>query len=499
MKKNKFLFIFVFVCGTAVMFLEMAAARMLAPYFGNSIFVWGNIIGIVLIALSLGYYYGGKLADKYPEKKYLMFLVLMSGVYISIIPLIFKILVGDLIFPQYISSSYLALTIVGSFLTSMLFFAPPIFILGFVSPYAIRLATTDLKSSGKVAGSLYAFSTLGSIIGTFLSSFLIVPFWGSRETVYLSAFLLIFISVLGIKKKYYLFLLLLLPVVLYLFQYQQVIKDTPGLVHETDSHYQYIQVIDREDKRLLVTNEGIGVQSFYDRNNIITNSYFDYLNMAPYLTDNKQGQALIVGLAGGIISRQYNHFFPEIDVTGVEIDPGMIEVANEYFDLDEQNVKVVEADGRIYLNNTKEKFDYIILDAYSKRSSIPWHLTTQEFFQTIEEHLNENGVVTFNVVSIEEESDLITGFASTLKNVFEHVYFVPVETSANNIIIASNHEIDLASLDKVEEQELQDLAVHFQQNTTEFDDFNKNMVYTDNKAPAELVTESMWLKYIFKI
>ncbi|MBU0731898.1 fused MFS/spermidine synthase, partial [Patescibacteria group bacterium] len=310
-KKIKyFIYLFVFVCGVAVMFLEMAAARMMAPYFGSSIFVWGNIIGIVLIALSAGYYFGGRIADKYPQKKTLMFFVICAGIYTSFIPIVFKFINDSLNFTHYFGSDFLLLVILGSFLSSLLFFAVPIFILGFVSPYAIRLTASDVINAGKVAGSLYAFSTLGSIVGTFGAAFVIVPFWGSRETVYLASFLLLVISAIGLIKKPYLLILALLPVALYFLQAGAAIKDSEEIIYEDDSMYQYIQVKERDGIKVLSVNEGMGTQSIYDSENILTNKYYDYLSISPYISNKVVKNGLIIGLAGGTLSRQINHFFP---------------------------------------------------------------------------------------------------------------------------------------------------------------------------------------------
>ncbi|MBU0670907.1 fused MFS/spermidine synthase, partial [Patescibacteria group bacterium] len=189
-KQTYFLYLFVFICGAAVMCLEMAASRLMAPFFGSSIFVWGNIIGIVLIALTAGYYLGGRVADKHPNKNHLYYYVLVAGVYIAFIPFFFQLMYSDLNLNLIFGNSYILAVIIGSFITALLFFAPPIFLLGFVSPYAIRLATKKIEDAGKIAGSLYAFSTFGSIIGTFGASLLLVPFLGSRETIYISSFFL---------------------------------------------------------------------------------------------------------------------------------------------------------------------------------------------------------------------------------------------------------------------------------------------------------------------
>ncbi|MFH1537131.1 MAG: fused MFS/spermidine synthase [Patescibacteria group bacterium] len=498
MKNNIFLYIFVFVCGAAVMLLEMAASRLVAPYFGSSIFVWGNIIGVVLAALSLGYYLGGKVADKYPKQEILMLVVLIAGIYISFVPVFFKTIASKFVFTGNLSIDLLWIIIFGSFLMSLIFFAPPIFLLGFVSPYTIRLITKEVKNAGKISGSLYGFSTMGSIVGTFLGSFLTVPFWGSRETIYLSSFLLIFLSVVGLgKKKLYLLLILLLPILLYLYQDNQAIKENDQIIYEDDTMYQYLEISQNGNQKMMKNNEGTAIFSMYDPDNILLNMYYDYFNILPILNNKKQGDALIIGLAGGLISKQYNYFYPDIKLTGVEIDPGVITAANKFFDLEQQNIKVVEADGRVFLKNSNEQYDFIILDAFSQSFYIPWHLTTLEFFQEIDSHLTNNGIVAFNTIGLKGGSSLLTSFNSTLKQVYDYVYIIPDQDRSNNIILAANHELDFSN--KTESKELTKLFNYSKNNYWEVKEVDKNKIFTDNRAPVELLTEEMWLKRIFGI
>jgi len=324
-----FLYLVVFGAGVSVLAIELAASRLLAPYFGSSIFVWGNIIGTILIALSLGYWIGGKLADQHPNVEYLMYLLIAAGILTSLIPLLFQLYTKL----AAVNFSFLTFLIAGSFLAMILLFFFPVFLLGMVSPFAIRIMISDLKSSGKTAGSLYAFSTLGSIVGTFLSAFILIPFWGTKETIYLSALILLFFSAWGLKKKPVFFLLILIPIVLYFVTKGDNIKSVAGLIYEKESPYQFIQIIKKDKRYELRVNDGWGLQSIYDPNSILVNSYYDDYSVLPYFEHpNRAKDVLLIGVGGGTISRQYLAFFQDrisLNIDAVEIDPGVIKAAQQ--------------------------------------------------------------------------------------------------------------------------------------------------------------------------
>ncbi|MFH1781783.1 MAG: fused MFS/spermidine synthase [Patescibacteria group bacterium] len=492
-KQTYFLYLFVFICGAAVMCLEMAASRLMAPFFGSSIFVWGNIIGIVLIALTAGYYLGGRVADKHPNKNHLYYYVLVAGVYIAFIPFFFQLMYSDLNLNLIFGNSYILAVIIGSFITALLFFAPPIFLLGFVSPYAIRLATKKIEDAGKIAGSLYAFSTFGSIIGTFGASLLLVPFLGSRETIYISSFFLILISAIGLRKLFF-YIFIAVPVILFFWQGDKPLKENEKIIYEDESDYNYIQVINEENQIRLVTEGGFGSQSIYSKDRILTDRYYDYFNLLPVLKNIESGNALIIGLASGIVSRQYNEFYPDFELTGYEIDPAIIKVSREYMHLGEQDVDIVEGDGRILLQKEEKKYDLVVIDAYVSEMHIPWHLATQEFFQEVRSHTAKDGLMAMNIIDSSDDKSLLNGFLSTVKSIYPYVYSIPVEKSGNNIIICSNSSLDFQKLSIINDERLQKLFEYSSKNIKEFTEINNDKIFTDNKAPLDILTGEMLIK-----
>ena len=477
------------------MLLEFAAARVMAPWFGTSIFVWGNIIGVILIALSAVYYLGGRIADKNPNPERLFDIVWGAGLFSSIIPA-FVFLITTRMGTLSISGvSTLVQSVVGSFVVVLLLFALPIMLLGMVSPFVIRLATTSVEEAGKVAGGLYAASTLGSIVGTFASSFVVVPLLGSRETILLSASILIVASAWVSEIKWKRLAVLAIPAIMYVLFTGAVMRANAAVLHEEETLYQFVQIYETEEQLKLVYNEGIGTQSIYQKDGLLTGAYFDYMNLMPVLGNFPEDAHIgVLGLAGGTATRQLRHYYPEFELTGVEIDPRIVDLANEYFELGEQDVNVVVDDARIYMRRTDETFDMVLIDAYSSEIYIPWHMTTLEFFEDVKSHLKPGGIVAFNIGSTHGDSELLDSITTTLDQTFAEVYVYPVPNSFNNVVFATDSTIDKEALLDVE-GELTPLAVSMYRSLRNPQEFS-GTVLTDNRAPIELYTETMIANYI---
>lgn len=429
-----FLFLTVFFTGMAVMGVEMTASRLIAPYFGTSLFIWTNLIGIVLLALSLGYYLGGKVADRQGgagSRKILYALILFTGVYVSLIPLVikpvlslsFKIFSGQglsIFFPSLIAIFIL--------------FTLPLLALGMVSPLAARVGIDQVDTAGGVVGDLYAFSTVGSLVGTFLPVLILVPYVGSQISFYLFGGLLILLGTLGLKKKYLLFLLLV-PLLPNLPFFRDSVPK--HVLYRGESPYQFIQVKESPGgMRTLHFNEGLGVQSFYHPKHYLTGYYWDVANLLPVFYP--EGRSfLILGLAGGTSARSLHHFYPEMQLTGVEIDPKVVELSQKFFGLDEIPIKIVNADGRVYLQNTPERYDFIMVDVFRDGIYIPFHMATQEFFTEVKEHLTEKGIFFMNVFSPEKNAPLVKLLKNTVGSVFPYFYELPM-TRGTTLFLASS-------------------------------------------------------------
>lgn len=487
------------------MAMEISAARLLAPYFGTSVFIWTNIIGVVLIALSLGYFFGGKYADKHPNLKALLVPTLLAGLIFIIIPWLVKPLASFVTVSTMELSSASMTIFVASLIVASLLFAFPLFLLGMVSPFVIRLFEAEKEDLGKIAGKIFALSTVGSIIGTFLPTLWLIPAIGTRTTMLIFSLMLVALSVFGLLKKK-LYILILAPLLLVPFNtiYANTIKDSVGLLEEAESAYQYVQVIEIADgSRYFVYNEGGGLQSFYNPDYVLSRMYYDYYNLLIYLLDGSdRKEVAIIGLAGGTISRQFDHYFRgELHIDGVEIDDKVIELSKKYFELENPSLTIHNADGHMFLKYSDKSYDLIIVDAYSNQMYIPWNMTTQEFWETVRDSLAEGGIAAINVNAISKDSDLLQGITNSMASVFQNTYLTKVghAGSWNYMISASDKEIDFESLDNIEiDETLKVYRDDIVENTEKYIFSHDKPLFTNDWAPVETMTDKMLMEYLWQ-
>lgn len=484
-----FLYITVFITGMAVTAIELTASRLLAPYFGASLFIWTNIIGVVLLALSLGYYIGGKLADKNSgglAKKIMYPLIFVTGILIAIIPFVGKPIF--LFAYSAISQRDISLFF-SSLLATFVLFTIPIFILGMISPLAARLGLNKMEDAGKTLGSIYAFSTLGSIVGTFLPVLVTIPFLGTRETFFIFGGLLILLGIIGMKRAIFL-PFILIPVVF--FFVPSSIHASPYLEYEGESIYNYIRV-EKNDAgvRALKTNEGQGVQSLYQPYRTLTGYYWDAASFLP-VVNLKGKDFLIIGTAGLSSARILNNLFPFLNLSGVEIDPLMIEVAQKYFDLDKIPININVGDGRVFLRNFESKYDFIMVDVYKDELYIPFHLATSEFFELVKSRLNNGGGMVMNIASTSVNSELLSVIKNTVAGAFPYVYQYTTPKSYNTLIYAFNEKPDFSAIhtDSLP-LTLRTIVSPIIKNISKIDYNPAEYSATDNKSSIELLTEKM--------
>lgn len=494
-KRPSFLHILVFITGMAITAVEITASRALAPYFGTSLFVWANIIGSVLLALAIGYSIGGKLADARPSRPLLLLLVLAAGIWTAFIPLFIK-LVAPNIALAFIASAGSLLLIAGSFIVAVLVFVPPVFLLAMVSPFALRLATKDVASAGHVAGSLYSVSTVGSLIGIFLPSFILIPFVGVRETFIGASALLILIAASGLgRRSVWVWLFLLLPFAMYIALQNNLERTWNGdpIIEERESVYQHLRVTDEPEGTVLRINDGIGFQSMYHKDRLLYDSYFDYYTLLPFLIPPKeQLDVLLVGLAGGTIARQYDLLLSDkmdIAMDGIEIDPEIVELARKYFDVERDMLSIHVADGRQFMQYTKKQYDIIIVDAYSQQLYIPSHMATVEFFELAKSRLRDSGIFAINVNAFRDDAPLLQRMSSTLQAVFPEVYTKRLPEMVNILMVAGREKPDIAGMIERAPGVLAGYAATLEDMQPAS---ARAPIFTDNRAPTELLTESMF-------
>jgi predicted membrane-bound spermidine synthase len=510
--KRILLLVTVFVGGMTSLGVELTAARLLDPFFGNSLIIWAVLIGTVLLYLTAGYYIGGKWADRRPFHRVLYQITAWTSLLIGVVPFIAR---PVLLWSVRGFADYDVGLLAGSLLGVVALFSVPVTLLGCISPFAIRLSMAEggVESSGNIAGGLYALSTLGSLVGTFLPVLLLVPNIGTRNTFFFFSFLLMAVSLVGLfltlgtRALPYLLLpaaLLILIVVLP----GGVIKPAQygELIHETESAYNYIQVVQWEDEVWLQLNEGEGVHSVYKPDSVLTAGVWDYFLVAPFFNNppfeaDQVGSLALLGSAAGTVPKQYTAVFGPILIDGAEIDPEIIRVGREYFQMNEPNLNVTAQDGRYFLANSPRKYDVIAVDAY-RPPYIPFHLTTREFFGETKRHLTENGVVIVNVGRTTSNWSLVEALASTLKTEFPNVYLVDLSEPGydlhNVLVVATRQPTQLGNLAAnaalMSHPILGEVTSRVLPYTTEFTE--PTVVFTDDKAPVEQVVHGLILSYV---
>jgi spermidine synthase len=506
------LLLLVFISGMTTMAVEMAASRLLGPYFGDSILVWANLIGLILIYLTVGAYLGGRWADRSPQLDTLYRITAAAALLVGLVPLIAAPIlhVAQNAFARVgiELATFDAIQIGGSFIAALVLFAPSVTLLGCVSPFAIRLVTKRVHSAGRNAGRVYAISTVGSILGTFLPVLLTIPAIGTARTFLLFAALLLAASLLGLitrRQTAHALLgtgLLLALTLVAATTPQQVVKADARAIAERESRYNYIQVIEIGGVRYLMLNEGQGVHSIYDPNNLATTGTWDVMAIAPFFNDAPYTSAevrrvCVIGLAAGTVARQATAAYGPIPIDGVEIDPAIVQVGQQYFAMDLPNLNVYTTDGRFFLEHTDHLYDLIVIDAY-RLPYIPFQLSTSEFFRLVRSRLTEKGVVAVNVGRTESDYRMVEAIAATMGEHFASVHAVDLPETFNTVLVATPGETEGSSL----QANLAQVTVPFARTAIASAAANLHplngdgRVFTDDRAPVERLTNSIILRYL---
>ena len=483
----------VFGAGIGALATEITASRLLEPYFGSSTIVWANLIGLVLAALALGYWLGGRVADRHPSPALLGFLVLGGALCIAAIPFVAKPFLDVTV--QGLDRVSLG-AVVGSFFSVLLLFAPPVVLLGMVSPFAIRLAVSDVTTAGSVAGRLYALSTAGSLLGTFLPALVLIPAIGTQRT-FLATAVLVAVSasfLLGIRYAVIalaLGLLVLVP--------PGAVKAQAGVIHEETSLYQYIQVVQRPDgRRHLYLNEGVAVHSVWRPHAVLTGGEWDTYLAVPPLLGRPLSSVAILGNAGGTTARALGVFYPRAKVAGVELDPAVTRVGRRYFGLGENpRLTVHTGDARPFLRSTHDRYDLIVVDAYHQ-PYVPFYLATREFFALARARLAPGGIVALDVAATPDDKRLVHAIGGTLATVFPQVLEWPA-LRFNTIVLGLTRPLARAELVRRLRAGPARLAVLRGLLAREASAVMPSSdPWTDDRAPVEWVTDRMIIAFALR-
>ncbi|CAN5693868.1 fused MFS/spermidine synthase [soil metagenome] len=479
----------VFVCGALVMIYEIIGSRLLSPYIGASTYVWTSLIGVILAALSLGYWLGGKIADKKPDITILALVIFLAGGLVSL-----TILLKDIILSFIAESS--AILEIKSLIAALLLFAPASVLLGFVTPFAVKLKMSSLADTGKTVGRLYALSTVGSILGTFLAGFFLIPFVGSEKTLYLIGASLIGLSILLVPfalKPFNLMVLIVFVCGIGVNEFRSYYLLKTNDLHDVDTEYSRVQIFKTKDnngktiRAMAIDPFFIQTGTFLDSDELVFD-YARYYHLIRHFKPNFQN-TLMIGGAGYSFPKDYLRKYPNAKIDVVEIDPQMTEIARKYFRLqDNPRLDIIHRDGRIFLNQAQDnQYDAVLMDAFGSLFSVPFQLTTLEAVQQINRVLKDDGIVIFNLGGAisGDASKFLQAEYKTYAQVFPRVFLFKVNSEytdsqlQNLIIVACKTECP-ATLQS-SDTEISYLLAHL---------YSKNLLInvetlTDDLAPVE--------------
>jgi predicted membrane-bound spermidine synthase len=509
-----YLYLLVFVAGFTTLGVELAASRLLDPWFGNSLIVWAALIGMILLYLSLGYWLGGRLADRSPRLVTLLRLTGVGAFGVGLTPIIaHPVLSAASEGLRNLDAGLLA----GSMVAVLALFAIPVTLLGCVSPFAIRLGIRDVQGSGEVAGRLYALSTGGSILGSFLPVLFLIPTIGTRRTFATLAATLLVVVVAGLLRdcRHWDALagVVALALVLWIgFAPAGPVKAAPGLVYETESAFNYIQVVQDGTERQLRLNEGEGIHSVYRPEGGRAYGIWDYFLLAPAFNPapfgpHRVGRVYIAGLAAGTVAQLYTTAYGAIPIDGAELDPAIIATGRQYFAMNEPNLNAVAEDGRRYLENQRAAqpapppYDVIVVDTY-RPPYIPFHLTTVEFFTLARDRLSENGVVSVNVGRTHTDYSLVDAIAKTMAQVFPSVFIVDEPDNGsqlgNSMVVGTRRPSTLAdfraNLPAYSHPLLAEIAAEAAPGAQLAAPPPGTPIFTDDRAPVEQVVHNLVIR-----
>jgi spermidine synthase len=482
----------VFAVGMSTLGAEIAAQRLMAPFFGSSTVIWANTIAIVLLALSVGYWLGGRLADRRPEPRALNGLVLLGSALLAIVP--------------FIAHPFLSLSVsafddlsVGAFAASLfgtlVLVAVPLLLLGAVSPWATRLKLAAVEESGVVAGRLYALSTVGSLVGVFFVSLWSIEAIGTQRTFLVLAAVPAAVSGLRLGGRFVLVPALLLAALALPVGTTKPAEDG-RVLYESETPYQYARVVEEPNgTRKLELNEGQAIHSLWRPGTVLTGGYWDGFLVLPFATGSGRPPARIaaLGTAGGTVPRAYADYFPDTRVDAVDIDPELFKIGRRYFGLQQRpQLREFAEDARPFLRSTHERYDSIFVDAY-RQPYIPFYLTTREFFSLVRDRLNPGGSVIINVGHPSDSQALEKALSATLGKVFAHVARDPIE-DVNSLVIASDAPLSGEAVRTARlPGELPALAAQSAERIGPA--LPGGTVFTDDRAPVEWLIDASIVSY----
>lgn len=482
-----------FLTGATVMAAEMAASRLVAPYFGSSTPVWAALISTVLGGMALGAHLGGRVADRVGRLEPLRAALCAVAAHLALLPFLARLLLPGA------TAAVLAgapLAGVGRVLLFTLSAVPPLLVLGAVGPYLLRVGLGGIEGAGAHAGSLSAASTAGSIVGTLVAAFLALPLLGTARAMALFALLLGAVASLGLRWRWRLAAVCVPAMALVLGPL--ALPHNPLAREVAESPYAFVQALEHPDgTRELVFDEGFAAQSLWKPGQPVRQEVFAHYLLVPSMTAEtpRAPRVLLLGLGAGTSARGLLETYPGAEVVGVELDPEVVRLARAHFDLPSE-VEVHVGDARTFLAGDTRHYDAIIVDAF-RFPYVPFHLTTREFMRAVAEHLAPGGVTCFNVGRYLDERAVVDAVGATLASVFPEVLAADARNRSNTLLFAGPPGLKSRLVSRVGTlpEHLRGLALRV---TTELHPVRAGEPLTDDHAPVELLTDAILLRALVR-
>ena len=483
-----------FIADAVYMILELIASRLLAPFFGTTNLVWTAVIGIILLSNSVGNFIGGKIADKKNVEKSLILILITISILIFIIPLF------QTNFLSFLSNS-IKDTKVGAIVSTIILFFLPSMFLGCISPIVIKLKMKDLEHAGKTSGKIYAIATIGSLVGTFLGGFYLIPHFGCDQLLILMSIIVmglaLFVGKISEKKiiEICIFVFILISIVTYIVflnnslkEQQRVLSGEEGVKASFETEYGSVKIENlthnNRDARLLLINKGNESADYVDNEDY--DIVFPYIKAYDKMFENntKIENVLMIGGAGYSYPKYYIKNYPDKKMDVVEIDDKVTQLAGVYFNLnnliekyninENNRLRIFSDDGRVYLNKNSIKYDAILNDSFS--GFIPArNMATKEAVERIHSSLVDGGLYLNNIIGSLKGNDsrFLKSEIKTINQVFKNVYCIPCysdynEYEAKNYMIIASDRDDLVFDDTI---------------NIEYD--KDDIILTDNYSPVE--------------
>ncbi len=482
----------VFICGAGLMIMELVGSRILAPYVGTSLIVWTTLVGIILAALSFGYWIGGRYADQYPSPKHLGAIIVLAGLFVFLALWLSRFLPEiNLILINWFSLGGAA------FCISCLLFVIPSILLGVVSPFALRLSLNETAHSGAIGGQLYAFSTLGSIVGTFLAGFVLIPQLGSFKTLALVSVILVLCGVILFRTKTTLMITVFVALGFSaVWSNAFVFSPSPNVLAEYESAYNRLFIVNgisqKTKEPILSIMSGPHISQsaiFKDRDDLVF-EYTKFFRLADYFNPSIKRALMLGGGAYSFPKDYLKSHSGTMDV--VEIDPLYTRLAQKYFKLPSNvRLKVHHEDARVFLSRPQEAYDAIYVDVFNNAGSVPFQLATQEVVKQIFDRLSDNGVVIVNVVGSFEGvgRQFIENEYATYQSIFPEVLLYPLDSlggdNIQNIMLVALKNPLSAKNSVITEEQKSFLSRLYKQKIT-------GDILTDDWAPVDFYLSGLY-------